>query len=90
MHHQYGNTDDEEEETLTEVTVDYTTEPSEILMRIELHKVIKEAFKKLNYREREMINAHLGLRSKCRPFYSLKRYVENQSKKYIFFGKKYD
>lgn len=57
--------DDEEEEALTDVTVDYTTEPSKILMRIELHKVIKEAFKKLNYREREIVYAHLGLCPEC-------------------------
>ena len=34
-------------------------------MRIELHKVIKEAFKKLNYREREIVYAHLGLCPEC-------------------------
>lgn len=57
--------DDEDEETLTDVTADYSTEPSAILMRIELHKTLKEAFSKLNYREREMVYAHLGLCPEC-------------------------
>lgn len=34
----------EEKKTLTDVTVDYTAEPSTILMRNELHKLLKEAF----------------------------------------------
>ena len=57
--------DAEDEETFTDVTADYSTEPSAILMRIELHKTLKEAFSKLNYREREMVYAHLGLCPEC-------------------------
>lgn len=64
----YADDDEEEEETLTDVTADYTTEPCAVLMRIELHKLIKESFAKLNYREREMIYSHLGLCPECLRF----------------------
>ena len=57
--------DGEDEETITDVTADYTTEPSAILMRIELHKLLKKAFAKLNYRDREMLYSHLGLCPEC-------------------------
>lgn len=60
--------DDEDDEMQGDVTVDYTTEPLSILMRIELHTLLKEAFAKLGYREREMIYSHLGLCPECLRF----------------------
>lgn len=59
---------DEDDDTQDDVTTDYTTEPLGILMRIELHKLLKEAFAKLGYREREMIYSHLGLCPECLRF----------------------
>ena len=59
---------DEDDDTQDDVTTDYTTEPLGILMRIELHKLLKEAFTKLGYREREMIYSHLGLCPECLRF----------------------
>lgn len=59
---------DEDDDTQDDVTTDYTTEPLDILMRIELHKLLKEAFAKLGYREREMIYSHLGLCPECLRF----------------------
>lgn len=59
---------DEDDDTQDDVTTDYTTEPLGILMRIELHKFLKEAFTKLGYREREMIYSHLGLCPECLRF----------------------
>ena len=59
---------DENDDTQDDVTTDYTTEPLGILMRIELHKLLKEAFAKLCYREREMIYSHLGLCPECLRF----------------------
>lgn len=59
---------DEDDDTQDDVTTDYTTEPLGILMRIELHKLLKEAFTKLSYREREMIYSHLGLCPECLRF----------------------
>ena len=59
---------DEDDDTQDDVTTDYTTEPLGILMRIELHKLLKEVFTKLGYREREMIYSHLGLCPECLRF----------------------
>ena len=61
----YADDEDEDEETIADVTADYTTEPSAILMRIELHKLLKKAFAKLNYKDREMLYSHLGLCPEC-------------------------
>lgn len=60
--------DDEDDEMQGDVTVDYTTDPLNILMRLELHNLLKEAFAKLGYREREMIYSHLGLCPECLKF----------------------
>ena len=60
--------DEDSEETTVDVTIDYSTEPYAILSRIELHKSIKEAFKKLNYRQREMLYSHFGLCPECLRF----------------------
>lgn len=60
--------DDEDDETQGNVTADSTTEPLSILMRLELHNLLKEAFAKLGYREREMIYSHLGLCPECLRF----------------------
>ena len=59
---------DEDDDTQDDVTADYTAEPLDILIRIELHKLLKEAFAKLGYREREMIYSHLGLCPECLRF----------------------
>lgn len=60
--------DDEDDEMQGDVTADFSTEPLGILMRLELHNLLKEAFAKLGYREREMIYSHLGLCPECLRF----------------------
>lgn len=57
-----------DDETQGYATADFSTEPLSILMRVELHNLLKEAFAKLGYREREMIYSHLGLCPECLRF----------------------
>ena len=57
--------DEDSEESREEVAHDGSSEPDKIFFSLERAEAVMTAFKKLNYRERAMISAHLGFCMGC-------------------------
>lgn len=75
--------DEDSEETLTDVTVDYTLEPSRVLEYIERINTIQKAFSKLDYREYDIVTSHLGLCPDCMRFTLQKKDFKSLATKYV-------
>lgn len=57
--------DEETEETLTDITSDTDFEPLRVLLENERFNYVKEAFEKLDYRERLVVSEYLAFCSDC-------------------------
>ena len=65
IYRSYGAGDEEAEESREEITVSPEPEPYEALLRNERAEALHVAWLSLNYREQEMLAAHLGFCPEC-------------------------
>ena len=75
--------DDDGEIGAEDVTVDHSTEPCAMYLRCMQSDILREAYNGLDYRERDIVSAHLGF---CRECWSTKYAVcENGETEYRYF-----
>lgn len=68
--------DEDAEETLIDITSDIDFEPSRVLLENERWNYVKEAFNRLDYRERLVVSEYLGFCPACFGIKPKKKFVE--------------
>ena len=75
--------DDDGETGAEDATVDHSTEPYTMYMRCMRSDILREAYEKLEYRERDIVSSHLGFCIKC---WSIRFAVDHDGQKgYEYF-----